>query len=350
MLHIDGGTEWGGGQNQVRLLVREFETMGLRQLCICPEGSPLEDRLRLEGLPVLGVPWRGGADPRTMIAIARKLGEFHFTHCHDGDALHVALIPTMAVGSPIVATRRATQRVSSVKWNRARRVIAISDSVRNGLLAVGVRGEKIRLVCSGVDAQEVRSLAPAQPKLRDRLGISANSFVAGNIGSLIGYKNQALIVQAATYAADITWVVIGEGVERRAIENAIAARGVAGRVVLAGELPDARRCLLEINAFVSVAAGEGLATSVLDAMAAGVPVFAADSGGAAEVLRPVHDETGAVLFRPGDARELAQMMQRLREEPALRERIVVAQNRRIEDFRIEKTAMATLDVYREVLR
>jgi glycosyltransferase involved in cell wall biosynthesis len=64
----------------------------------------------------------------------------------------------------------------------------------------------------------------------------------------------------------------------------------------------------------------------------------------------VHDETDVALYNAGDARALARIVQRIRSEPALRERIVVAQNRRIEDFRIEKTAMATLDVYREVLR
>src|SRR4051812_20204786 len=71
VLHVDGGHGWSDGQNQVRLLIRELQAMGLRQQCICPKGSALEERLRGEGLPVSSAPWRTDTDPRALFAIAR---------------------------------------------------------------------------------------------------------------------------------------------------------------------------------------------------------------------------------------------------------------------------------------
>lgn len=350
VLHIDGGHGWAGGQNQVRLLIRELESMGFKQLCICPEGSELEERLRLEGLPVRGVPWRGGTDPRAMFSIGNHLRHYHLVHCHDAHALQTAIVPAALLGIPIVATRRVCFDTHALKWNRARRVIAISEAVRDTLVKAGVDRKRIRLIHSSIDIQEIRALSPAKPGLREMLRVDADVFVAGNIGSLVGYKSQSLLATAAAHAGRVTWVVIGEGRERASIEQAIRENNVADHVMLAGSVPDARRTLKEMNVFVFPSVGEALGTSVLDAMAVGIPVIAADSAGPAEVLRPVHAETGASLFPPGDAASLAKLVRRVRDEPALRDVMITAQNRRIEDFRIERMTMQTLDVYREVLR
>jgi glycosyltransferase involved in cell wall biosynthesis len=91
-----------------------------------------------------------------------------------------------------------------------------------------------------------------------------------------------------------------------------------------------------------------LGNSVTESLALRVPVLSANAGGGAEIVRPVHDQTGAVLFEPGDAASLAQAVRRLR-EPGMRARVIAAQDERFRDFAIERTAAATLDVYREVL-
>ena len=67
VLHLDAGHAWAGGQNQVRQLMRRLAAAGVDQLCVCPRGSPLERRLRQEGLPVEGVHWRGVGGPRTLL-------------------------------------------------------------------------------------------------------------------------------------------------------------------------------------------------------------------------------------------------------------------------------------------
>lgn len=348
VLHLDGGRVWAGGQNQVRLLMRELESRGVRQLCLCPRGSGLERRLREEGLPVEGIAWRGGTDPRAILAVTRRAIDFDVVHCHDAHALQVAILPARIARRKIVAARRVHFPTSRRKWNLADRVVAISETVREALLRSGVAPHRIRAIHSGIRAEELTTLEPLVPTLRERLGIADEAFLVGNIGHLHAYKGQRVIPEAAAATA-VHWVIIGEGPERSALEERIARFGVGDRVHLAGAIPDARRALQEMDLFVFSSTDEPLGTSVLDAMAARIPVIGADAAGSREILAPVHERTGTSLFPPGDAAALAALVRRLAEDPAQRVAMIAAQDERLEDYRVDRTAEATLGLYRELL-
>lgn len=350
VLHVDGGRDWGGGQNQVRLLVRELARRGVDQLCLCPAGSALEVRLRAESLPVEPIRWTSGNDPRAVAAIFGRAGDCTLIHAHDAHAVQAALVPAWLRRRPLIASRRTLFRTRAAKWNRARRVIAVSEAVGERLRASGVRADRIRVIPSAIDVDEVVGLPAAHPTLRERLSLPADAFLVGNVGALIPLKRQVLIPRIAARLRDAYWVIVGEGPERSAIEAAIVAHGVSQTVRLPGRLPDARRYLQELDAFVFPSVDEALGTSVLDAMARGVPVIAAASAGPAEVLAPVHAETHVGLFPPDDADVAAAHIARLRAQPALRERIVALQQARLQDFRIETLTDAVQQVYDDVVQ
>lgn len=343
------GARGGGGQNQVRLLMRELRGHDVRQRCLCPRGSALEARLRAASLPVIPVPWQGGLDPRALAAIALYTRGADVVHCHDAHALQLALLPALVRGVPIVASRRMVLPTSALKWNRAARVIAITNTVRDALRANGVRADKIRVIHSGIDPAEIAALPPLQPALRARIGVPADAFLVGSVGALVGLKGHALLAAAAAAVPDAHWVVIGEGSARPHIEAAAAAHGVQRTLHLPGSLPDARPALRELDLFVFTSTREALGTALLEAMACDIPVIAADAAGPAEVLAPVHAETGAALYPAEDAGALAALVTRVRHDGALRERMIAAQRRRLEDYRIENGAAATLALYREVV-
>ena len=346
VLHLDGGHGWAGGQNQVRLLVRELARRGYHQLVLCPRGSMLEKRLRTEGLPVEGITWPRGSDPRAALAIAKRMKPFGLLHCHDAHALQTAIVPAKLRRKTLIATRRSLFTTSALKWNRADAVIAVSDAVARLLESSGVHAGRIHTVHSAIDVDEVRALEPATPTLRERINVPADAFLVGNVATLVEYKRQAMLPRAAARMRDAFWVIIGEGPERAAIQSTSAAHGTGDIVRMPGNLPDARRYLHELDVFVFPSVGEALGTSVLDAMARGVPVVAADDAGPAEILAPVHAQTGASLFPPDDVDALVALLQRLRAEPALRTQLVSAQHERLEAFRIEPAADRIVDIYR----
>jgi len=348
ILHIDGGRRWGGGQNQVRLLMRELAGRDVEQLCICPQGSPLERRLRAEHLPYQGIRWNGGADLRAAFTIYRRSRDVTIIHCHDAHALQLAVLPARFRGIPLVATRRVHFPANARVWNRPDRVIAITEAVKARLLECGIDEARIRVIPSGIDVEEVRGLEAASPGLRERLGIPADAFIAGTVGAMFVFKNQKLIPHAAAIERRITWVIVGDGPERPTIEAAVAAHGVQANVRLAGAPADARPYIREFDAFVFTSRGEALGTSLLDAMALDIPVIAPDDAGPGELLRPVHQKTGATLYPLDDATALADATRRLREEEGLRSGMIEAQRMRLDEFRIQRTARAMLALYREL--
>jgi len=186
------------------------------------------------------------------------------------------------------------------------------------------------------------------PTLRDRLGFEPERFLAGAVGSLHEFRNFRLVPQAAARLRGVAWTVVGAGPGLETIEAAISAHGVEENVRLIGKVADPRTALLELDVLLVPGGSEALGTRILEAMALGVPVVAADDAGPAEILRPVHAETGASLVPPDDAGALAELVRRLHQDADLRQRVVASQHRRLSAFSIERTGIETLAAYREL--
>jgi glycosyltransferase involved in cell wall biosynthesis len=349
ILHLDAARRWGGGQNQVRLLMHELERRHIRQLCLCPQTSSLERRLRGESLPVAAMRWRSGTDLNVMRTIHRFAKDYDVIHCHDGHGLQLALLPARMRQKPVVATRRVHDAAKPAVWNRPDRVIVNTGAVKQRLLGSGVAESRIRVINSAIDVDEVRALPKASPSLRERLGVEDGEFVAGTVGAMFEFKNQKLIPRAAAHERSILWVIVGEGPEWENIENAIKAHGVDASVRMAGPTADARPYIREFDTFIFTSRGEALGASLLDAMALDVPVVGPDDAGPGELLAPVHEVTGCSLYPLDDAAALARAIRRIRGDVVLRQTIIDEQRKRLVDFRVQRTAEDTVDVYRDVL-
>lgn len=121
--------------------------------------------------------------------------------------------------------------------------------------------------------------------------------------------------------------VVGDGPERDQVERAVREQGLTDRVELTGTSDDVARILGEGDVFVLSSRSEGMPMSVLEAMAAGLPVVATAVGGVPELV--VEGETG-LLVPPGDAGALALALDRLLGDAELRQRMGAAARRRVE--------------------
>jgi glycosyltransferase involved in cell wall biosynthesis len=125
----------------------------------------------------------------------------------------------------------------------------------------------------------------------------------------------------------------------------VERRGLAGRVRYLGYVPGARGLLPQADVFCLSSKTEGLGTSVLDAMAGGVPVASTAAGGIPEMID--HEVTG-LLAPVGDGVALAATVDRLLDDPALARRLAEAARARVRDFDIEQTIARTEALYHEL--
>jgi glycosyltransferase involved in cell wall biosynthesis len=169
------------------------------------------------------------------------------------------------------------------------------------------------------------------------------------VGRLKAPKDFLTLVRAfaALPPTSFEGLIVGEGPDRPAVQAEIERLGLAGRVRLTGERDDVPAQLADADVFVLSSESEGLPVSVLEAMAAGLPVVASAVGGLAELV--VDGETG-LLVPSGDADELAAALGRLVADRELRRRMGSAGRERAERlFDLPAFRQAHLELYRTEL-
>jgi glycosyltransferase involved in cell wall biosynthesis len=172
--------------------------------------------------------------------------------------------------------------------------------------------------------------------------------LAVSVGALVPHKDHATLVAAAGRLRDtrpsLHWVIAGEGPLRPALERQIRELDLTGRVHLLGDVPDGRSVLAAGTLCVVSSREEGLNTSVLDAMALGVPVVSTDAGGLPEALAQ-----GAGLLCPrADPAALAMLVARVADDAELRARLAATARSRVTQFSSARMATGMLSVYHSV--
>ena len=163
----------------------------------------------------------------------------------------------------------------------------------------GVPDSKIRVIPNAVDVGE-----PPRPDagLRAELAGDATTPLVLTVARLDAQKGIGHLLDAAVAIPEAVFIVAGDGPDRAALESKAVALGVGARVRFLGHRRDVPALLGIADLFVLPSLYEGLPLSVLEAMAAGVPVVATAAGGTGEVIRD--GETGT-LAPPGNSHALA---------------------------------------------
>jgi glycosyltransferase involved in cell wall biosynthesis len=346
VLHVASGREWRGGQRQVWLLARELARLGVAQRVVTGAGSELGRRLRGAGIPVVETAWRVGLDPRVVLALRREQHRgVLLLHAHDAHALTLAGLAAWSHPTPLIVTRRVDFHLRRRGfWGRACRVIAISDAVAAVLRADGIDPSRVVVVRSGVDLAQAETALPIG--IRSRLGLAAGVPLAVHLGALVPHKDHATLLGAAALlrprCSDLHWAIAGEGPLRGELERLRDRLGVGDRVHFLGQLPEPLGLLAEADLFVMSSREEGLGTSVLDAMARGIPVASTDAGGLPEMLG-----NGAGLVVPAtDPAALAGAVERLVRDPVLRRELGGRGREAARRFSAARMAEEVLTVYR----
>lgn len=309
-------------RDQVRLLVDGLRAQpGIRQAVATLAASRLAVECEALGVPVIPLPRTAGSDPRTLQALARYVrGPWDIFHAHDGMALTMLLYIHALDGSntPLVASRRYGAVPSAPgRWRRAALILASSGSARDGLVAAGIEPGRVVVVPNGIDAEEV--VEQETGVLRDAIGAQPSHRLVGSFTALARNRDHTTLLRAASLLVqrnpDARFAVLGRGPERPRIEDLIERYDLQGRVCLPGYVPDARRYMGDLDAFVMPAFDQELTSACLEAMVAGVPVVMPTRVAGQD---ETDGEAGPVYVPAGDPEALAAALSRLLDDPAHR--------------------------------
>ena len=327
-------------------------------VCCLDEAGEWAPRLEAHGIAVRALGRRPGLRPALGRAIARIAAddEIDLVHAHHySPFVYSALARLWAPRVALVFTEhgRLSDRPPSSKRRMANlllsrvphRVFAVSEDVKAHLVGEGFHPRSVGVIYNGVEA----GLA-AQPadrsRIRQQLGIGDDEFVVGTVARLDPVKDLGTCISAiAAMTTRGRLLVIGDGPERISLEALAAERRIRDRVLFLGHRDDAREVLAGCDIYVNSSISEGVSLTILEAMAAGLPVVATRVGGTPEVVTP---DTG-VLVPARDPGALGRALDSLGTDPARRRKLGHAGRQRLEErFTIDRMVREYAEVYRSL--
>jgi len=148
-------------------------------------------------------------------------------------------------------------------------------------------GRRVVLISNGIAAE--RFAAAPDRTLLATLGLEDAGPLVGTLAALRREKNLARLIRAFGLAAagtEARLVVIGDGPERAALEAVARAEGLAARVVFTGHVTEPQRLLGALDVYALSSDTEQMPVSLLEAMAAGLPVAATAVGDVPAIVAP----------------------------------------------------------------
>ena len=353
--HIDTERTWRGGEQQVFSLAKGLGRKGHPNLVVAERGGVLACRLkRLADLVrVVEVNYWGEWDILAARAVRKEFlqEKVDIVHAHTAHGVALAALATYKTDIPFVSTRRVDFHLSRnpfSRWknNRAAHHIAISDRVRDVLIEDRIPSEKISVIKSGVDFDRYSGTAPVP---RGELNLPSDAVIVGQVAALTSEKDQQTFIRAIALMKksipNLRALIVGEGPMRGELEDLVRELNLQDIVRLTGFREDSLQLLRSFDLFCLSSQEEGLGTSILDAMALGIPVVATRAGGIPEM---VHDGVTGYLANPHDPGDLAKALiqaVRCKDKSLCARAFKMAQ-----DYDIKNTISKTENLYRSVLR
>jgi glycosyltransferase involved in cell wall biosynthesis len=356
-----------GAERLVVHLLEHVDRERFAPVCIClrnPVGSHLEARVQQLGIPLYFL----GKGDKMSLAVLRKLDALF--RQYRPVVVHTHLL-ALNYAYPLMLRYRTPARVHTVHNLAPREMgVRVSAWVRQmafryrvgGVIPVAI-AEEVRasiqrvygypdppLIPNGIPTDEYAPNPDTRAQWRQAHGIEPRATVVTHIGRFAFQKNHALLIEAfAQVRADapLYLLLVGGGELENAVREQVAALGLQERVRFLGIRADVADILRASDVFVLSSRWEGNPMSVMEAMAAGLPVVSTAVGGVPELVR---EGVTGLLVPSEDAGALAQAMQALVDDPVRRQAMgAAARQHAVAHFDIRHTVRGYEQLYEKLL-
>ncbi len=337
----------------------EFDVM---VCCLDVEGEWASD-VRAHGVNVVALRRRGGFRPELGRRIARLAAErrIDLIHCHQySPFVYGRIASCWNRRLKLVYTEHGRLSDAPPSWKRrlvnpvlglsSGAIVAVSDELRQYMIDARFPAGSVEVIRNGIEIGVLPSAADRR-QARRALRIDDDVFVVASVARLDPVKDFGTLLEGfATVRRHVPrsrLLIAGDGPERDRIAERASRPDLIGAVELVGFRSDVRALLAAADVYVNSSISEGVSITILEAMAAGVPIVATAVGGTPEVLA---DACTGLLVSSRAPDALASAIIGLAQDPALRARLRSAARRRLEQsFTIDRMVDDYARTYRRLL-
>jgi L-malate glycosyltransferase len=332
--HVLHSMDMGGAEVLVSRLTRQLSHRYRIVVACLDEVGSLGRELQRSGFPVHHVGRRPGLDWKcvTRLGTVLRRERVNLVHAHQYTPfLYSSLARWLHRRIPVLFLEHGRHQpdyprpkrmlANRVLVRRCDRILGVGLAVRQALIEnEGISSETVDVVYNGIPLDKYTSKNGQRAAVRDELGVSSDAFVVVQVARLDPIKDHAsalrCFAQVAAGHPPARFLIVGDGPERSKIVGLVRSLGLTDRVTLLGTRSDVHRILSAADVFLLTSKSEGIPLTVIEAMAARLPVVATNVGGMSEVVE--NERTGLLAPAAHDAL-LAQCIIRLAENAPLRE-------------------------------
>jgi glycosyltransferase involved in cell wall biosynthesis len=358
ILHTEWSDGLGGQEKRVLSEAAGLSERGHYVALVCREHASIKAEAVRAGLDVYTLPMRKLYDVESIIRLTRFLkdNKFDVVNTHSGVDSWIGGLAARFAKVPVLArTRHLNLPLKRNFFNFIHYLpdvyISCGENMRENLVEkCGFPGHKVVSIPTGVGPEffDVKR----NPDARMKYGLDADSIVITNVGILRSIKGHEVTLKAVKTVAgafpQARFLLVGDGPRKEILQRLVQDLGISQQVIFAGFVKD----IPEIYSFSDISVlsswSEGLPQSLLQAMAAGVPVVATRVGGVPEVV--IHEKTG-ILIGPGDHEGLAKGIIRLLGNPGMSAQFTESAKKHVMDSHSVKHMVDKIEgLYNDLLK
>jgi len=221
------------------------------------------------------------------------------------------------------------------------------------------RHDKFVTIHNGIDLENLKFIPHAEarqdlvmscglPALPVGRQVTGYRFIVGTIANLYATKGIEYLIRAAKIIVEkeknVIFVVVGEGKEREKLEKEIKKLSLEDKFFLVGNVENAAKYLKAFDIFTLSSVKEGFPYTLIEALAAEIPIVSTRVGGIVEIVEP---EVNGLIVEAKKPRELAGAIQNLLEDENLRAEFGRNNLEKSKKFDLQKMLEKTVTIYEE---
>ena len=367
IFYVITGLHVGGAEKLLLDITRSLDRKKFTPVVATLVGGKLIPDFEKAGIRVYNIDMRHKLDVGAFFRLKNIIEE------ESPDIIHTHLFHADILGRILGWLCRVPVKITTIhchepwrNWWFPQRLDRLLSKLNDGLIAVSEKVKKSVAEIENLDPDKIEVIPNAvrsggdislqrkehRVKIRKDLGLSEDDLLLCTLSRLYEpFKGIPVLLKAIKQLSErlpqVRCVLIGDGPHRKDLEELVGALELKNHVIFAGEQLEPRAWLYAMDVFAQPSLVEGSPLSVIEAMAAGLPIVATSVGGIPELIR---DGKDGLLVPPNDPEKLCDALHTLLTDKSLAERLgSSARSRFRENFDMERVIAKTEAFYERLL-